>query len=56
MRGNEVRGFVVPAKGTAEFCVADTNGLFQHRLEYRVQTAGGAADDFKHFRRCRLLV
>ena len=53
---NKVRGFVVPAKDTSELSVADTNGFLQHALEHRLKTAGGAADDFKHLRRRRLLV
>ena len=55
MRGNEVRGFVLPAKDTSEFCVADTNGFLQHGLEYRVKTAREIADDLKHLGGCRPL-
>src|SRR5262249_42269578 len=50
-----MRGFIVPAKDTSELSGADTNGFLQHRLEHHLKTAGGPTDDFKHFRRRRLL-
>ena len=42
MRRHDVNGFVVPSKNTSELCVADANRFFQHGLEYRLKTAGGA--------------
>ena len=48
--------FVVPAVDISELSVADTNGFLQHGLQNRLKIAGGAADDLKHLRRCRLLL
>src|SRR6266478_2720511 len=39
-----------------EFRPADTRGILQHFLEYRLQLAGRGTDDFKNLRSRRLLL
>ena len=41
---------------SAEFGLADTDCVLQHRLEYRLQFAGRRTDDAQHLRRGRLLL
>ena len=56
MRRDEVQSFAIPAKYMTKLGVANPNCILKHGCKHRLQIAGGAADDLKHFRRGRLLL
>ena len=56
MRRNEVQCLAVPAIDGSKLRVAKAYGIFKHGPKHWLKVAGGAADDLKHLRRCRLLL
>ena len=53
---DEPQGISIPTEDVAEVGVTDAGGILQHGREHGLKIAGGAADNLKNLRRCRLLL
>jgi hypothetical protein len=53
---NKVQSVVLPPIDIAERGVANSDRVLQHGCKYRLQIAGGAADNLQHLRRSSLLL